>query len=307
MTWSTMISEVQGLTGDSTTTTLTRLKRDLNYAIHDIRAKLKGVYPLENEYLATTVASTQYFALPADFLRPKVVSVEISDIKYPLQEVQNPLIWEQMNEVTTNTGTIPTHYYIRHRLGRDEIGLFPIPTAACDTNGLLIYYIADPPDLSVDDVALTVAGLTNGDATVTHAAVGFTSVMVDDDRWLIPDVATGGDGNFYRMITFTSTSSIELDRTYEGLTDTSVSLTVAQVPLLPKNTDILPVYYANAMYQYRKRDYSKGREMMGLYKLGIQEAKGEWGQKSSQQIGRHYPRGVRTVNPSLYPHDMTST
>lgn len=305
LSWSELQAEAQALVGDATATTLTRLKRDLNVAIRDIRVKLKGIYVMDAEYTATTVASTQYYALPADFGRVKTVSVEIDDVKYPLQEVQNSLIWESMNEVTDNTGDPPTHYYIRHRLGRDEIGLFPIPATACDTNGLLLIYIADPPDLSVDDSALTVAGFTNGDATVTHAAAGFTSAMVDDERWLKPDVATGGDGNWYRLLTFTSTSSIELDRNYEGLTDTSVSATVAQIPLLPKNTDHLPAFYAAAMYHYRKRDFSKGRELMGLYKLGIQEAKGEWGQKSTQQVGYH-GRSKRVLDPNIPPRGLSS-
>ena len=129
----------------------------MNISIRDIRSKFKGVYVMEDEYtVSTTTTIGQYYPLPADFLRLKAASWEKSDVKYPLIEVHNPLVWEQLNQKTTKTGTPPTHCYIRHRAGRDEIGLFPNPGQNSDTNGLLIYYIMDPGDLGVDDVSISI-------------------------------------------------------------------------------------------------------------------------------------------------------
>ena len=308
LSWSTLQSEAQNLVGDTTSAVLTALKRDLNIAIRDIRTRFKGSYVLEDEYtVSTTTTIGQYYPLPADFFKLKAASWKLSNVKYPLIEVQNPLIWEQLNQDTANTGTPPTHCYIRHRAGRDDIGLYPNPGSNSDTNGLLIYYIIDPPDLSVDDSTLTVAGFTNDYETVTPAAAGFTSVMIDDKRWLKPDPATGGDGNWYRMTTFTSTSSIELDRKYEGLTDASVSLTVAQIPLLPKNTDHLPAYFAAAHFFFRKRDFAKGNDMLNFYEKGIAQNVGIWNRKSTQQVGRHGRGSFRLSNPNVPPRGMTSS
>ena len=246
----------------------------MNIAIRDIRAKFMGVYVLEDEYTKTWAASDQFDSLPVDFFRAKNVTWLLNSIRYPLIEVQSPLVWDQFNQNPNSTADIPTHYYIRHKAGQDEIGLYPTPSSASDTDGFVLTYISNPPDLSVDDTALTVAGVINGDATVTHAAAGFTSVMIDDKRWLKIDAATGGDGHWYRLLTFTTTSSIELDKKYEGLTDTSVSLTVGQVPLLPKNTIPLIlteasvksflIYYAFHTYIIRLRAGHSCRRYVGV-------------------------------------------
>lgn len=304
ISWSDLQSQAQYLVGDTTASVLTALKRDMNTAIRDIRAKMGASYVMEEEYTVTAAVSTQYQPLPADFFKVKFVSWEQSDIKYTLEQVHNPVVWDRLNQETANTGSPPTHFYIRHRAGRDELGLFPIPSVASDSNGLVIGYIMDPPDLSVDDSTITI-GVTADDETITSSAA-FTQAMVDGKRWIRGTEASGGDHNWYRMITFTSTSSVELERKYEGATDASVTATVAQIPLIPKNTDHLPTYFAAAHFFFRKRDFPKGREMMGLYLGGIRDAIAYWNQKSTQQVAKHGRRPFFRVDPNIPPRNLTS-
>lgn len=306
LSWSQQQSETQNLIGDTTSAQLTAIKRDMNMGITKVRSVLIGSSVMEDEYTQTWPISTQSQPVPSDFFRPKTAVWQKSNIKYVLKEVQSPLIWQKYNEVTTNTATIPTHYFIRNRAGRKTIEIWPKNSAASDTDGFLLVYIMDQPDLTVDDLTVSACGFTNDSATVTSAA-GFTSIMVDNKRWLKADPATGGDGLWYRMITFTNTSSIDLERKYEGLTDASVDVTVAQISLLPPDTHILPCYFAAANFFYRKRDFSKGNTMMALFESGRQDAVRLWNQKSTLQTGSYGRNPYRFYDPNTPPRNVTSS
>lgn len=304
ISWSNLQTITQDLVSDTTAGVLDDLKRYLNVGIRDVRTMFKGSFVLEDEFAITTVASTQWSDLPIDLLKVKWAKLTISSTDYYVEEEQDYERWAELNRVSTYTSTIPQCFYVKYTAGRPRIGLFPIPASA---GTLTLTYIFDPADLSVDDVSLTAASFTNGDATVGHAA-GFTAAMVDDKRWLLPAVATGGDGHWYRMLTFTTTSSIELAKNYEGLTDTSVSATVAQLPLLPLNTHILPAYFAAEMYFLKKRNIGMADRMESLYRRGIVSNGGIWNQKGTSQVRHHNRfRRMSEIDPNIPPRNLAST
>lgn len=303
ITWTTLQSEWQNLVGDTTSAQLTAGKRDLNIAIRDIRAKMAGIFPLEDEYPVTTDTTNQYYPVPADFLRFGSATWTKSSIQYPLIEVKSKQKWALLNQVSTNTSNPPTHCHLRYRGGYAELGIWPLPSVASDANGLLLFYQPDPPDLTVEDTTIF-AAVTNDLATVTSVGL-FTELMVTNRRWMqVP--LDNGDGQWYRMKTFTSTFSIALERKYQGPTNAGLTTNVAQIPLLPPNCDYLPAYFAAAHFFYRKRDYTKGNTMMTLYHQGIAENHSIWSNRSTLKTGFHGDRAILPGDPNNPPRNLTS-
>ena len=102
------------------------------------------------------------------------------------------------------------------------------------------YYIRDR-SLSVDDYLDGTVSLTNGDATVTGTSTTFTPAMVG--RWFeVTDTTNPDYGWWYRVASYTSATSIELDNTWQGTTTASaVTYRIGQCPEIPEEGHILLV------------------------------------------------------------------
>lgn len=303
LSFSDVRTTIQDLISDTTTAVQTDTDRYYNQGVKDVRTKLGGIYVLEDRFNFTTVIGTQYYDLPVDFLRSKKVTVEMGDRIYTLGEIKDYDYWNMINDTVGNTGDPPESYFIRYIAGWPEIGFYPIPATASDTDGVVIDYIADPPDLSAADVTVTVAGFTNASPTVIDSE--FTAVMAG--RWLKPDVATGGDGNWYKIASISAGVSATLEKNYEGLTDTSVTCTVAQVALLPKNAHMLPCYFAAAHYYMSKRMGGEADRYWALYNGGIRDLLISWRKKGASQVGYHGRRLGKYNDPNWPPGIVTSS
>src|SRR3990167_3105669 len=126
---------IQDLIQDVTSATQTDTDRYYNEGIRDIRVKFGGVYVLEDRYPFTTAAGTQYYDAPIDFLRSKKFTVEMGTTIYNLEEIKDYDYWNELNNDTGNTGDPPQYYFVRYTAGHVEIGIYPIPATASDTNG----------------------------------------------------------------------------------------------------------------------------------------------------------------------------
>src|SRR3990167_8974572 len=93
-----------------------------------------------------------------------------------------------------------------------------------------------------------------------------------------------GDGLWYKVSGFTSTTVITLENFYQGTTDSSNTYQIAEAFGLPEDLHMLPIYYALWHYSMFRRDKTRSDQYGGLYKLGLSDAKRRYGTKSRSNI-----------------------
>jgi len=181
---------------------------------------------------AETVASQQYYGYPNGVNQIDNVYITIGDVKYPLTTIYSQSSWDTLNAITIQPSTFPQFIFPR----RDDFGVWPIPQDEYDIT--FSYYIRDR-NLLVDDYTGGTVVCTNGDATVTGTDTVFTTAMVG--RWFtITNTATPGEGYWYRIASWTSATSIELENAWQDTTiAAAVAYRIGQCPEIPEEGHII--------------------------------------------------------------------
>lgn len=235
----------------------------------------------EKTYTANTVASRQYYQLPSDYLFLKSATITVGGKAYPTIEEESQEMWDLLN-VSTQTSDIPSKHFLRpgFGIGGVELGFFPTPSSA--NNTITVIYEATDKDLATDKYTAGNIAVTTGSAAVTGTATTFTAAMVG--RYLKLD---SGDGMWYRISAFTSTTSITLENVYEGSTLTGQAYQIAEIFALPEEMQILPVYFALWFYYMGpKKDKDQAALYKGLFDTELLLGKNRHGTKSRSNIIR---------------------
>lgn len=262
---------------DSDTTTLTLLKRAINQGAKKFGAILAREWRTSTATFSL-VASQQYYQMPEDAIRLRWLTVTIGGIAYPLREVPDEDSWRQLN-IKTFTSSIPEFFYIR---GSDEFGIFPVPSASVATAGS-ISYERRMRDMVAANYATGTISLTTDSATVTGSGTSFTAAMVD--RWLSVTTDTG-DGIWYKVVTFNSSTSLTLENTYGGATDSSLSYAIGELPDIPEEFHEALIDYACYRYYRRRRDITLARDMKAAFDESLTECQTNYSSKTGSQYFR---------------------
>src|SRR3990167_4530376 len=125
ISWDNFQDDCQDITGDTTSASLTKFKRWGNQGYQLVLAELARP-STERTQTALTVASQQYYTLPPDVLFIKSLTVTVSGIPYPLEEIIDQKTWNVLNADLTGTSNVPTYYFVRQGFGISggEIGIF---------------------------------------------------------------------------------------------------------------------------------------------------------------------------------------
>jgi hypothetical protein len=289
-TFQDIYEDVQRISKNSDTTQLTYFKRWINEGYHNALGKIGRWFLDETDGTTLdTVDGTQFYNLPVHFLRMKTVIVTISDIKYVLEEVPSQQEWDDLNALQTTESDIPTHFFIRANAGRFQLGLFPVPA----TSGYDITMVFErrEKDMSAANYTTGTVTVTNADATVTGATTAFTKFM--EGRMF----QTSTDLNWYKIITFTSTTVLELATPFEGTTAAGASFVIGEVPLIPEDFQTIPRDYALLMWFSQEKDTDGIALYKNLYENGIKELQSAWGARSTNNV-----LGSRTRRRYVHPH-----
>lgn len=241
--WDKAQSLCQGWSGDQSDAMLTNFKLLMNLGYKELLHTFTGE---ETEDVRTTATQTDIRAikLPPNYIRIHSVTATIGNQVYPVIEEESQEQWnERLN--LNRTGQRPEVYFIRPRFGTagSELLLDPIPSGTDCT--ITISYGANARDLEVEQYTTGTVTATNGSTTITGAGTTFTAAMVG--RYLKVNHADG-DGNWYRITGFSSTTSITLENKYDGSTVAGKAFIIAEAFALPEDLQLGPVYYA--MYHY---------------------------------------------------------
>ena len=290
------------LSSDSSTDSQTFLKLMANIGYKEILAEL-GRPVTEKTKTTTTVASQQGYQMPADFNWLKSIKVTVGTTKYTPDEEESQEHWDYLT-AQTRTGDVPEAYFVRPRFGfgGTEVQLYPTPSTSGNT--ITLVYEAIDKDLSVAKYTTGTVALTNGSATVTGSGTTFTRAMVG--RYFKNEDADG-DGLWYKVSGFTSTTVLTLENFYQGTTDSSNTYQIAEAFGLPEDLHMLPIYYALGHYYGFRRDEKQENKYIALYQTGLQSAKRRYGTKSRSNIikGRQRINGRGGSNPSWFPASIS--
>lgn len=242
-----------------------------------------------------TVASQQAYDLPYNIKTIINVYISIGNIRYQLTECPTRQFWDSLNFVPY-TSDIPQYYYIFNK----KINVFPTP--ASSANPITIQYKIRLRDLSQADYATGTVTLTGGSSVVTGNTTVFTADMVG--RWIYATPATGGDGNWYEIGTYTSGTVLGLVNQYQGLAASGVTTLIGEMPILPEDYQDLPIYRACSIYfTTRVPDPTRAATFQQLYDQGYAKLDGEFGSKSFSVAIT--PTDTEVINPNLFIRNLS--
>lgn len=304
ITWDDAQAECQRLSNDSSATSLTAFKRDMNLGYKMILAGL-GRPVTEKTKTTSTVASRQFYQCPTDVLFIKSIKVTIDNRDYPLTEVASQEEWDYINNNSTITGDSPYLYFMRPRfgLGGAEFGIYPKPASAGNT--ITIVTEVTDKDLARDKVTGGTVTVTEASAAVAGAGTSFTLPM--EGRYFHITSETG-DGKWYRIASYTSGVVITLENVYEGETGATQAYQICEIFNVPEEMQILPVFYALGFYFAAKGNKDQEAKYIGLFRDGLKTGRIRYANKTRNGSIRNFNWGFwlggRTY-PSHFPTEIT--
>lgn len=306
--WDRAYGLAQSWSGDFSATMLVSLKELLNLGYKDILQIFTGE---ETEDVRTT--STQIGAraikLAPNYIRMHSVTATIGSQVHTLVEEESQ---ERFNErlYLNRNSSRPEVYFLRPRfgVGGTELLLDPIPSTTSTT--ITINYAANARDLSQDSYTTGTISVTNGSATITGSGTTFTAAMVGR-YFYVTDTAGTGDGNWYRITGFTSTTVLTIENKYDGTTVSGKTFTISEIFSLPEEMQMLPVYYT-MMHYYLGYRQDKDEKRLALwetrYKAGMTAAEKRYKRKGKNIVLRDKAKTTGwPVYPSNFPDNATGS
>jgi hypothetical protein len=191
----------------------------------------------------------------------------------------------------TSLQGVPTHYFVR---GFDEIGFYPIPSAAI-TDGIEIRFEPKHTLLTAADYTDGTLTVTNGSTTVTGSSTTFTSSMTG--RYL--QVTDGTDGIWYK-VTYVSATSLTLENYYQGLSGSGRTYRIGQVMDLPEEYQEAPADYAMYRHFVSQGDLKTGAEFKAMFDNAKERATSQYAQKTANNV-------IRAANKMRIWNPLTDT
>lgn len=291
----------QQISNDFSSAALINAKRDINEGCAVFLNRLGRKFNEEFQ-TANLVANQQYYQFPSEVLRLSEAKFLNGSNYYTPELVTNELEWNMLNSIVV-TGSYPTHYYIR---GFNELGVYPVPKSNV-TNGAVVSYEPQHVDLTQDDFTDTgsPAGtltVNNGAVAITHSAAAFTQQMVG--RWL--QITDGSDTKWYKIAAFVSTSVLNLENYYEGISGSGRTFRIGEISKIPQGYQDAPVYYALDRYYQQQNDQRTAPMYSQRFDMKVKSAKETYGRSThrmgvkSRRLGRK-PRWIDLTKPVIYP------
>lgn len=274
--------EVVGLTDAAT---LLKLKRDINVGAGKFLAALGREYNRKSRF-TSSVANQQYYQLPEDAQKLKQIIYDNGDWKVPLEQIPDEFAWRQLNMM--NVVGLPSFYFIK---GFDEVGLFPIPSAAA-TDAIELVFSPKHVELTQDDYTTGTLTVVNGSQTVTGSSTTFTSKLIGQ----FLQVTDGTDGNWYRVSDFVSPTVLTLENYYQGTSGSGKAYRVGQVVDLPEEYAEAPSDYSCYRHYLRRGDSAKAATFKTIFEAALEGAHDEYGTTADTQVILAQPQ-YQSYNP----------
>ena len=275
MTWTNAQAKFQRIAGDTDATALSQAKEDMNIGAAKFNSALDRYFTRKAKS-TDTVANQQYYQTPPDCIRVRGVTNTLSNgRKYPVRQIRSEYEWKAINTIQ-QTGNWATYYFVR---GADEIGLWPIPSAAV-TNGLEIYYEPRDHQLVNEDYSTGTVAVVNGSTTVTGSGTTFTNTMVGRTF----QVTDGSDGYNYKIAGYSSASVITLEEPYIGLSGTGKTFLIGETFIFPEEYHDAPIDFALGRYFEVRNNADRATYHNTKFQVAVADAKAKYSSSSASQV-----------------------
>jgi hypothetical protein len=245
---------------------------------------------LQTSRTMSTVAAQQAYYLPGDCDMITNVSVIIGTTKYVPKEAPNRQFWDTVTQATTFQSDFPQYFYVYE----GKINLFPMPSSSL-TNAMTINYRKKVVDLSVADYATGTVSITTATTTITGSGATFTNAM--EGRYI---KFTGGDGQWYKILTYTDATHIVLETAYLGDTLAGVAFTIGEMSPLPDAYQDIPLWSALAtFYSTINVDVKRADRFTTRYNELVAQLEHEYGTKTTDP-SLHDNQPTPILNPNLF-------
>lgn len=269
----TIYTQLQEISGDdsgsSTSGQLRRFYDWINQTQSIVCATNGGKYAfLEKTATETSTASGSSYDLPADFRRMIALKTTVSTTDYTPIPVHSPELWDAIDAMNLSDSDVTQFYHVRGN------HLLVAPAFSSASNTITYTYRKRVKEMSADDYTTgNVAAATNADLTVTGTGTTWTNAM---EGRFIRIRGTNGDGQWYEIETFVSTTSITLAREYQGDTFSSATdaYVIGEMSVIPPDYHDLLIWRPLAIY-YAMHEQPSMAEMYwrmydGGYEAGYQ-------------------------------------
>lgn len=234
------------LTGDASSTNLSTMDTLHNEAIKEVVTDKAWGFRQKTKTLST-VASQQFYNLPADCGKVLNVTVLIGTTRYTPARVKTREDWDRLNQSTNVLSDTPERYFV---FGK-TIGFYPTPSSAT-SSAITVSYQREVKDLSIADYTTgTITSIASGATTVTGSGTSWTAQMAGRFiRITDSNTANTGDGYWYEISSVTSATVLELVSPYNGtsIAAGTAAYTIGQTSIIPEDHQMTPLYRAVEIY-----------------------------------------------------------
>lgn len=297
-TYTNYLTDWQALTGNTSTENQTQGMIKINDAIRYLATKF---YFNEKSYTVPsgTVAQQQTYQLPFNFEVIENVTIQVGGYLWQPLPAASRAHFDYLNLIPYYND-YAQYYYIWNGL----LNLWPIP--ASSSNAITINHKTRIKDIALADFTTGTVTATSGSTTITHSATGFYPQMAGMWIKLTPSssTTTSGDGQWYQIASYVSTSSVTLYNQYAGTTVAGASFIIGDVPILPEDYQDLPLYRALYIYYSSIVPNPNQAELYKkLYDEGYQWLADKYGSKTYSPV---LPDPNTPVyNPNLFPRNLS--
>ena len=262
-TFSTLLQTTQNFCIDDSTSSTSGLTDTSTFLTGRINDSIQFLFNLTRNYKSialpktmTTVADQIYYHYPPGMMNIESVTLTIGDVDYPLRVINSQEKWDQLQELDITSASVPQYIFPR----RDDFGIYPTVDDAY-TVTLVGNYL--PVKISTADYTTGTVSITQNDETVTGVGTTFTSAMIG--RWFVGN----SDGNWYRVASYSSATSIELESAFEGTSLSGDSYIIGQSPDLPEEMhQFIPYQAAASYYSTVRRDPEQAQRLLNYFYTG---------------------------------------
>jgi hypothetical protein len=295
LTYTGMINLYSNLINNSSSAALALGNTFINEAIRRIASSHNWPF-LSKIKTDTTVASQQFYNLPADYKKLNNVSITIGTTIYVPKECPTREAWNLLNEITS-TSDIPEWYYIQGK----QIGFWPIPASTGNT--ITEDYKLRINDLSVADYSTgTIVSITKGATAVVGSSTVWNASMIGKFIKIVEGGTTNlGDAEWYEISAVGSNTTLTLTLPYLGTTIAAGSATylIGEISFMPEEYHILPIYEAVHNYWAKEGEMNRANEYESKFTGGLKEMKKEYGEKTTNPTIEDVSM-IKLKNPNLY-------
>jgi len=241
---------------------------------------------LEKETTQSTVANQRAYILPQSTRKVMDLYITVGSTIYAPRAVESAEEWKQLLMYQLDADDVPRAYY------RQENRVLIYPTPASNGNTITIRVRKNIVDLRNADYTTGTASIAAGGTVITGVGTTFTQAMVG--RYI---QFTSGDGLWYEIASFASTTSISLLAPYEGTIVSGSAFTIGEIIPLPEAYQELPVNRAAAWYWRKEGDVNRARLFEEIVESGYEMMLAEANEKhESSYMPPWYNSWIRDPN-----------